>query len=321
MLWGDPCFDGELAHTDGVAATAPSTSDRTLRECKFELRVLDLALVLSGGGPLGVGWELGVLRGLRDGGADLGRFERVIGTSAGAIAATLLTTGASLEPVRTRPGPASPTLPRPAMTNPDAMREVFAIVAEGGTGDQARRAQVGAMALENTTPENVYLDIRRQVVPDVPWPRGLVITAVDVVDGAFVSWGDNDGVPLVHAVAASTALPGAWPPVTIGGRRFMDGGLRSLMAADLASGSRFVLIVAALPGTHWPARLAAEVAAIEAAGGEIVEIRPDAASEAAFGPDRTDESRQTLVFEAGFKQGSALAGDVSGRMESRVSNG
>jgi hypothetical protein len=40
----------------------------------------------------------------------------------------------------------------------------------------------------------------------------------------------------------------------------------------------------------------------------------------AFGPDRTDESRQSLIFEAGLKQGSAFADDVSGRMESGVSN-
>jgi predicted acylesterase/phospholipase RssA len=37
------------------------------------------ALVLSGGALLGVGWELGVLRGLQDGGVDMGGFAKVIG--------------------------------------------------------------------------------------------------------------------------------------------------------------------------------------------------------------------------------------------------
>ena len=41
--------------------------------------------------PARRGLGLGVLRGLSDGGVDLGRFERVIGTSAGAIAGALLT--------------------------------------------------------------------------------------------------------------------------------------------------------------------------------------------------------------------------------------
>jgi predicted acylesterase/phospholipase RssA len=31
------------------------------------------------------------------------------------------------------------------------------------------------------------------------------------------------GVSLVDAVAASCAVPGIWPPVTIAGRRYMDG--------------------------------------------------------------------------------------------------
>lgn len=38
------------------------------------------ALVLSGGGLLGLGWELGVLRGLQDGGVAMGRFHEGLGT-------------------------------------------------------------------------------------------------------------------------------------------------------------------------------------------------------------------------------------------------
>ena len=37
---------------------------------------------------------------------------------------------------------------------------------------------------------------------------------------------------LVDAVAASCAVPGVWPPVTIGGRRYVDGGVRSSDNAD-----------------------------------------------------------------------------------------
>lgn len=49
---------------------------------------------------------------------------------------------------------------------------------------------------------------------------------------------------LVDAVAASCAVPGVWPPVTIGDRRFVDGGVRLLANADLAAGYERVLIVA-----------------------------------------------------------------------------
>jgi NTE family protein len=273
-------------------------------------------LVLSGGGPLAVGWELGVLRGLRDHGVDMAHVDRVIGTSAGAIVGALLTSGAALAPLRVNPEPGSRESARPAPMNPDVWRELLTILTEGGTADQARRAKLGALALETTIPEGVYLDTRRHVVPDVPWPKPLIVTGVDAGDGSFATWGVSDGVPLLYAVAASTALPGVWPPVTIGGRRFMDGGVRSAMSADLALDSRVTVLVAALPGREHPTQLRAEIAAIEGRGGRIVEVRPDAEAEAAFGADRMDETRQPLVFEAGRRQGGAVASDVLAHLDS-----
>jgi NTE family protein len=51
------------------------------------------ALVLSGGALLGVGWELGVLRGMQDGGVHIGGFAKVIGTSAGAMVGAIAASG------------------------------------------------------------------------------------------------------------------------------------------------------------------------------------------------------------------------------------
>ncbi|MDX3137123.1 patatin-like phospholipase family protein [Streptomyces europaeiscabiei] len=51
------------------------------------------ALVLGGGGPVGWAWMSGVLAGLTDAGVDLDRADVVIGTSAGAILGSRLTTG------------------------------------------------------------------------------------------------------------------------------------------------------------------------------------------------------------------------------------
>jgi NTE family protein len=39
-----------------------------------------------------------------------------------------------------------------------------------------------------------------------------------------------------------------YPPITIGGRRYIDGGMRSITNADLAAGCDTVLIVAPFPG-------------------------------------------------------------------------
>jgi NTE family protein len=273
------------------------------------------ALVLSGGGLLGVGWELGVLRGLHDGGVDMGRFERVIGTSAGAISGAIVASGAALEAVAPNPERDREMGSIFQQMNPEALGPVFAVLAAGGDPDPRRRAQVGAIARQMQIPEDLFVDLIRQYLPDLPWPRPLVITAVDVDDGTFASWGHNAGIPWVRAAAASSSLPGIFPPITIAGRRYMDGAVRSPTSADLATGSDLVVIVAAPPRSEQSDRqIAAETADVRAAGGEIVEIRPDADSGAAFGPDAMDSSRQLLVFEAGVRQGRAAAGDLAARI-------
>ena len=77
------------------------------------------------------------------------------------------------------------------------------------------------------------------------WPaKVLKVTAVDARTGEFVVFDSAGDAGLVDAVGASCAVPGVWPPVTIGDRRFVDGGLRSIANADLAAGYERVVIVA-----------------------------------------------------------------------------
>ena len=77
------------------------------------------------------------------------------------------------------------------------------------------------------------------------WPeKRLVVTAVDTGDGTFRALDADSGVALVDAVAASCAVPLVWPPVTIGDRRYMDGGMHSIANAGLAAGCDRVLVVA-----------------------------------------------------------------------------
>jgi NTE family protein len=273
------------------------------------------ALVLSGGGLLGVGWELGVLRGLQDGGVDMGRFDKIVGTSAGAVAGAVAASGAPLEavaPVAERDIQLAAMLQQ---INPGAMGPVFEALMSGGEADQAHRARLGAIARQTRIAEDLYLEVFRQYLPAVPWPKPLIITAVDVDDGAFVSWGVAAGVSMVRAAAASSAVPGIFPPITIAGRRYMDGAIRSPTSADLAEGSDLVVVVAAPSRSEQSDRqIAAETADIRAAGGEIVEVRPDAESGEAFGPDAMDGSRQPLVFAAGLRQGRATASEVAARI-------
>ncbi|MEV6207907.1 patatin-like phospholipase family protein [Kitasatospora sp. NPDC051914] len=63
----------------------------------------------------------------------------------------------------------------------------------------------------------------------------LLITAVDAETGEQEVFDRASGAPLASAVAASTAFPGIYPPITVGGRRYMDGSLRSATNADSRS--------------------------------------------------------------------------------------
>ncbi|MEO5876319.1 MAG: patatin-like phospholipase family protein, partial [Streptosporangiaceae bacterium] len=55
------------------------------------------ALVLGGGGVAGIGWEAGLVTGLRKAGVDLGEADVIIGTSAGSVVGTMIAQGADLE--------------------------------------------------------------------------------------------------------------------------------------------------------------------------------------------------------------------------------
>ena len=49
------------------------------------------ALVLGGGGPVGIGWQAGLLAGLADSGVMLRQADLVVGTSAGSVVGAQLT--------------------------------------------------------------------------------------------------------------------------------------------------------------------------------------------------------------------------------------
>jgi predicted acylesterase/phospholipase RssA len=106
---------------------------------------------------------------------------------------------------------------------------------------------------------------------------------VDAETGALTLFSRGSGVALVDAVAASCAVPGVWPPVAIGGLRYIDGGARSITNAHLAAGAGRVLIIQpSLEGAPRPwGNLDAEIAALAPAA--VYVISADQASVDAFG--------------------------------------
>ncbi|MCK9932177.1 patatin-like phospholipase family protein [Frankia sp. Mgl5] len=268
------------------------------------------AVVLGPGGLVGTAWLLGLAAGLRRGGVDLADADLIVGTSAGAIAGAVLATGGDPERLSALPDPSpDPTAPR---TRPDRgpMGEVFAILADQADPERVRR--VGRIALTAPTiPEDVHVARMAWLIGAHDWPdRRLLITAVDVETGRPVVWDRGSGVPLASAVAASCAMPAAYPPVTIEGRRYMDGALGGGSNIHLADGADPVVVIepgAPRPGPAVPAAVSPVAVAVRPAPA-VVRIAPDEAARNSFGPDLGDRSRWWPVYQAGLNQARTAAG-------------
>jgi NTE family protein len=231
----------------------------------------------------------------------------VIGTSAGAVVAAQLTSGAPLERAYEAQlaGPGAEAAAR--MGRRALAAWMWAMLT---TRDpQAYRSRIGRLALRaSTVPEGARRAIIESRLPSRTWPeRPLLITAVDAESGEFVAFDRDSGVSLVDAVGASCAVPGVWPPVTINGRRWIDGGVRGPVNADLAAGcDRIVVIAPIVAGFGAVTRPAAQIAQLGRAA-EIVMISPDAGSKTAIGRNVLDPARRAPAARAGRTQAAQEA--------------
>jgi NTE family protein len=205
------------------------------------------ALVLGGGGPVGIGWESGLAVGLRQGGVDLATADAIYGTSAGAFVGAQLALGLDiaetaallLETSATAVASTAPSITEGLQALSDFLTNA---VLAGTPAEEVRRA-IGPLALEaDVVDEGDFVDLFA-VLKGHPWPERFFCTAVDTATAEFVVWELGSVADLQHAVASSCAVPMVCPPVTIDGRRYMDGGVRSPLNADLAKGNDAVLVV------------------------------------------------------------------------------
>jgi NTE family protein len=269
------------------------------------------ALVLGGGGVTGVAWELGVLAGLAHAGVDLLAADLFVGTSAGSVVAAQVTSGLELAGLYEKQlaGPGAEVSAR------IGRRTLAGIgLAMLRTRDElAFRRRVGRMALAaSTMPEAERRAFIAGRLPIHSWPEArLLVTAVDAETGEFVVFDRDKGVSLVDAVGASCAVPGVWPPVTIDGRRYIDGGIRSATNADLAAGADRVVVIAPVNAGGGPiARLAAQVAALRRTAAVTV-IRPERAAVQAIGRNVLDPTRRAPAARAGRAQATTIAAAVA----------
>lgn len=270
------------------------------------------ALVLGGGGVTGVAWEIGLLYGLAESGVDLADADLVLGSSAGSVVGASIVTGQSL--AAAYQGQLEP--PERAAGARISVSVIASMIwANVISRDPARaRARIGKMALAAKTGSEA--DRRRVMAERLPtheWPeRKFQVTALDARTGELTVFDAASGVPLVDAVGASCAVPGVWPPVTIGSRRFIDGGIRSPANADLAAGYGQVVIVAPITrGLGRGTSVSHQAAELTAAGARVIVLQPDAAAAAAIGRNVLDPARREPAARAGYAQAAATAERVA----------
>lgn len=277
------------------------------------------AIVLGGGGISGIAWEAALLAGLIDAGLPVEEAD-AFGTSAGSVVATLLLSG------HLRPEALGSLMQMSMEPEGDHGHEAMAFdslafidlkatLAVDAHDEQETRRRLGAHALANpvSAPEDVWVASIGALVP-TDWPaRRLGVTAVDASDGSFRVFEQADGVPLVQAVAASCTVPTVYPLVTIDGRPYMDGGMRSSTNADVAAGYDKVLVVSCGPeAPSSPYGPTLDQALVELRReSDVLLVEPDAATLEVFARNVLDPAHREPAAMAGWAQAQALAAEIT----------
>lgn len=291
-------------------------------------RTVRRGLVLGCGGVAGGAWSIAALDAVQQQLAwDPREASVIIGTSVGAVLAALLGAGVPVQQLLacqrgqgdcawnhdTDTGGALPPWPKPGLTAP---RLALRGLRGQGSGLRALCGLLPAGGFD-MAPFRRLVD---SVVPAGEWsPRpGIWIMAVDTRDGRRVAFGRRGAPPaaLNDAVCASYGVPGWCPPVSIGGRFYIDGGVASPTSADLLADSEvdevIVLAPMASSAPDSPRSLLArierrlrrnmtrivdrETGKLRTAGKRVIRLEPGAGDLRAIGYNMMDPARREQVF-------------------------
>src|SRR5262245_2495543 len=229
-----------------------------------------VGLVLGAGGVLGGAWLVGALHAIAsESGWDPGSADNIVGTSAGSMVGALLACGvppwfmvahSSGEDIDVRDarGDSAATADRSAGA-------VYRLEGFPRIGPGSLRLGLTTLARPMRFPPAAVLagwipdgpistqplkDTIRRACSDswAPHP-GYWSMALDYGTGRRVAFGRR-GAPhaeLPDAVAASCAIPGFYRSVKIGGRRYVDGGVRSTSNLDVLRDEGLDLVIALNP--------------------------------------------------------------------------
>ena len=274
-------ISAKLFSGDGLARPAPMTP------VVSDLAVgLDRTLVLGGGGEYYVAWYCGFFHGLLELGVDPNVAEMVVGTSAGAYAGSSLTSGHFLRMRKefdffgAFPGLFAKMAP---VASPNASQkraqEINFGVKDGGPAS-IRSIGHAALAADNKLNGDSVDRLAWLLTGDsrTDWPVAkMFTTANDCYTGERLVVGQavarRNGIPLAHAAAASSSLPGVIGPTLVGQRFCMDGGIaRTWAHADVVAGSKRALVITLTNGHEGsllsgiPHDVHKEITALEATG-------------------------------------------------------
>jgi NTE family protein len=290
--------------------------------------------VLAAGGSVGVAYHGAVLAALQEAtGWDPQQADVMVGTSAGSLTAAMLRAGVPATDLAniSEGSPLSPdgerlaALGRPHRPRPtpaDALR--FRPVGDPGAVVHALThpcsMSVRALAIAALPAGGISTDAISggiDAVFDGAWPdRPLWICSYDLRGGRRVVFGREGGpaASVGQAVAASCAIPMYFRPVQIGDRRYVDGGVHSMVNLDLVADEGLDLVIAVSPlsqAAAWGAispsvlmrqplraRLQAEVNALKRTGVPVVAIQPGRSITSAMGLNPMDAARRGVVSRA-----------------------
>lgn len=230
------------------------------------------ALVLGGGGLVGMAYHAGALQALHEEGYDAASSEFLLGTSAGSIIAAYLASGwaqtdfydyahgrhANVWKDPADAGEAQRQMFEPLWKNKRerVQRSVGSLYALASSKGILKKLDgVVPASLRRSFPAGLYSTERsRERLREelgTEWPgRQVNVVGVELYSGqrrAF-SAAEEAPVPFADAVLASTAIPGVFPPVHLGGKQYVDGGAYSATSLDLAAdaGCRSIVCIAPL---------------------------------------------------------------------------
>jgi len=162
----------------------------------------------------------------------------LVGTSMGAVIAAACASGATYHEV---------VIAARSLSQRDVARVDPLALVKGAFASHLLKPAGLRRAIERLVPATRFEQLR------IP----LTVTATDLDSGELVLFGPHPGgeVGLHDALYASCALPLYFPPAVINGRRLADGGLRAVLALDVARSTPADLVVAVHvgPGFDEPA--------------------------------------------------------------------